>query len=344
MWLEASVIFFIIAALSILANIFVLYFIYIHYSQSFQAITTKLITMLHISCLLQNIFSLPSIYSADDTICAIMGFAHYYTGLINVADIIFLTIVYYSFITGKGQRTVRWIGRYGAAFAWTFSLITLLPYSTNSYGRADVWCTLTITNNLSNAWSFAVFYIWILLAIVICSYVCTYIIYFSAKFDRELSRRLFTSFGVYVLISILCFLPRVIPRFVALFYHYNVTDAIQFITGIPMYIAGICYCISFAYNNNLLKMYERSTASTNNGEPRQSLSLNSIFDEQNFFQPSRGSVTSLHRESIRLSERNSTSIAAEMKIMESISPMVEEYHRKDTEKMQEDNVNVNDNV
>eukprot|EP01040_Poterioochromonas_malhamensis_P015686 gene15686-17601_t len=252
----------VIASFSIIANTLVLYDIFMHHFQSFRATTTRLITLLHISCLLQNICGIPYLYTESKGLCAFMGFAHYYFGLINVLDIMYLTIAYYYFVTAEGRTIVSWIRRYGVLFAWVFSLITLIPFGTNSYGRSDIWCTLDVSNSRSNYWSFFVFYFWVTLATIFCSFVCIYILIYAAKHDALISKRLFTSLGLYIVISICCFIPRMAPRIAGLIQPgYQTPDVFSFLSGIPMYVAGLSYCVCFYFNSEILKSYERQSNS-----------------------------------------------------------------------------------
>lgn len=343
MLLAPTVIFFLIAGFSIAGNIAVLYHAFQHSFQSFKAITTKLIIMLHISTLLQNICTLPDIYAEDATVCAIMGFAHYYTGLINVIIIIFTTITYYFFLfeSVQGRKITEWINHYGIPFAFGFSFITVLPYSTNSYGQADVWCTLTIDDNMANVWSFVIFYLWVMFAIVICSFVTLYIVYYSAKHDAALSRRLFTSIGIYIIISVICFLPRVIPRLIELFTEFDVTDTVQFVTGIPMYIAGIAYCVCYYKNSNTLRSYENDTTSVDRSHSNQSIhvsELSEIFHSETISNPRNtdpadASITGrMTDEKFRANSNNVPSmVAAEMRFMPTMSPMMKQRDDDDEE-------------
>eukprot|EP01040_Poterioochromonas_malhamensis_P001633 gene1633-1728_t len=107
MELGLIVVLLVIASFSIIANILVLYDIFRDPFNSFRATITRLITLLHISCLLQNICDIPYLYISNKGFCAFMGFAHYYFGLINVFDIVYLTIAYYYFVTANGGHIIR---------------------------------------------------------------------------------------------------------------------------------------------------------------------------------------------------------------------------------------------
>lgn len=271
MILVLTVLLIVFAGLSIALNSIVIYRCFMHHFKSFQAITTRLIITLHISCFLENICSIPYIYTGNNGLCAFMAFAHYYTGLINVLTIVYLTIAYYYYVIGDGKNIVTWIHSYGLLFACIFSLITLIPFITNSYGREDIWCTLSLSSGDSNDWSFIVFYLWVLVAIFFCSIVCSYIIIYTIRRSRNnnqligMTTKLFISIGAYIIISIFCYISRVLPRLVDLFLiGYKTPDIFSFFSGVPMYFAGILYCVCFYYNRETLKTYERNSSRSSN--------------------------------------------------------------------------------
>eukprot|EP01040_Poterioochromonas_malhamensis_P001632 gene1632-1727_t len=42
---------------------------------------------------------------------------------------------------------------------------------------------------------------------------------------------------------------------------YDAPDAFAFVSGIPMYVAGLSYCICYYFNSDILKSYERQSNS-----------------------------------------------------------------------------------
>jgi hypothetical protein len=197
-------------SLAILAIIFDTTVIYhfLYKIGTFTAATTYLVYLLHVTSLLQNITTIPILYTGNQGLCAFVGFLHYYFGLLNIAAISLLTVVYYRYTTATNQRinrgvhAVLWM-RYASVLA----LITLLPFSTDSYGATydGTWCSVRYGHPDSILWSVLVFYLWAFFAIVFCGGTCVYIVFYTAKHDISLSRSIYSSLGVYIAVT-LCYL------------------------------------------------------------------------------------------------------------------------------------------
>ncbi len=242
------------AFFSIFSNFLVVFDFGYHFP-SFSAKTTRFVIFLHSSCLLQNLCSIPYIYTGNTILCEFMGFAHYYFGLIHIFSIVYLTIFYYSIVTDSWKSLVEAISRYGLIVAALFSLITLLPFMNNSYSAVDYFCTI-----LDNYWAFLVFYFWVLSATFFCSVIYLYIYRFTLNHYPQYSKRLFHFLGVYILIAICAFIPRLAYRIVGVsIAGYHAPDIFSFISGVPMYIAGFAYCVNYYFSMNDMIEYERVT-------------------------------------------------------------------------------------
>eukprot|EP01040_Poterioochromonas_malhamensis_P016817 gene16817-19187_t len=252
-----------IAFFSILSNILVVVDFRSHF-ETLSAPTTRLIIFLHISCLLQNLCSVPYIYTGNTVLCELMGFFHYYFGLINVFSIVYLTIFYYFTLTRDGDtsRTARdvvnWMSSYGLILPFVFGFIALFPFMDNSYGKVDIWCSLTVSEASANDWAFIIFYLWVLLATTFCSSMFLYLYSYYSKLELQCTERLCSLLGIYILISICCFIPRLAYRIVGLIEpEYEAPDIFSFLAGVPMYIAGLLYCVNYYYSNDDMTKYER---------------------------------------------------------------------------------------
>lgn len=243
-----------IALCSIIANTLWIG-VFLYQFRTFRAKTTRLIIFLHVSCLLQNLCSIPEFYTGNTILCEFMGFAHYYFGLIHIFSIVYLTIFYYSIVTDSWKSLVEAISSYGLIVAALFSLITLLPFMNNSYSAVDYFCTI-----LDNYWAFLVFYFWVLSATFFCSVIYLCIYRFTSNHYPQYSKRLFHFLGVYILIAICAFIPRLAYRIVGVsIAGYQAPDIFSFISGVPMYIAGFAYCVNYYFSMNDMIEYERVT-------------------------------------------------------------------------------------
>eukprot|EP01040_Poterioochromonas_malhamensis_P015779 gene15779-17725_t len=147
----------------------------------------------------------------------------------------------------------------------------------NSYGKVDIWCSLTVSEASANDWAFIIFYLWVLLATILCSSIFLYIYWYSSKHEPRCSKRLCTFLGIYILISICCFIPRLAYRIVGLIEPgYEAPDIFSFISGVPMYIAGLFYCVIYYYSDDDMTKYEQFHQSV--AEPNPELTAK-LFDE-----------------------------------------------------------------
>jgi hypothetical protein len=259
--------FFIIASLSITGN--TLSILRLLSEGTLSAVTTRLILYLHVSSLLENIGSLPIIYTGNEALCQTMAVVHYYGGLANVLSITLLTIIYLNFTLEESHRSWA-IQNFGGYIAFSLPLITLLPFSTDAYGVTGVWCSLDLEKESTDVWAFIIFYIWALIAIIFCAIVFVYILNYSRRFDDRMGRTLFLTSGIYILISWCSLVPRCIPRFINLFERVYLTRSEQFFSNIPAFLAGIGYSICLFYNFRLFSKYEKHSSKSMS---QQSLSI-----------------------------------------------------------------------
>ena len=253
------------ASVGICLNLCVLYIFWQYYT--IRAVTTKLIGLLHVSILGQLISTLPYVYSGNWFICGLMGFLSFYFSLLNVLITVWLTLTYFNFMRDNRSEIEVGIKKYGIKFAIIFPLITLLPFTTNSYEAVGDWCTLGL-NKTADLWSIFIFFIWIFLALFFCTLMFIYIMYRASRFNTiGLRRRIFRSVGVYILITILGLFPRVIPRLLLLldFKRNNGLDddtddhasaESQFGVEFPLCFVGSAYAICFFFNQQFLLAYE----------------------------------------------------------------------------------------
>jgi hypothetical protein len=263
------VFFFIVAGVAILGNLFVLY--KVHSFKSCEALVTYLLYYLHLSSAVLCIACLPLIYRRSTGLCQFIGFFHYYCGLFNMGITVLMTIMYYNMFVLNNPRIDTIIRKYCVKGLALFCFITLLPFSTNSYGTTgELWCSLSIYSQFSNLWAFLIFYIWIILGLCFCIFLFGYICYYFSKHEVGIDRKsLFSSIGIYILISILSYIPRVLPRIINLISTWKLDEVSLFFFEGLIYFVSIGYIVIFYYNESTFRSYEdfrrRETSITSAG-------------------------------------------------------------------------------
>lgn len=221
--------------------------------------STKLLLLLHFTLLLEEVTTLPYAYSGNDVLCKIFGFLHVYSGLSNIVATGLLTVHFCNFILFSNLVVADLIAKYNLHLIFGFPLITVLPFSTNSYGVTnDNWCSLPASNLTSNVWSMVVFYSWTWLILAFSFGLICYVIDRARKLDSSLSRKVFSSMGIYVFFTMLCWLPRTIPRFMRLFIRFDTSDTVYFWTTLPLYLTGLIYTIILFWDRAVLKVEDNT--------------------------------------------------------------------------------------
>ena len=228
---------------------------------SLNAVTSKLILFLHFSGMIHSIGQMPLLYYQNEGLCDFMGFAHFYGGLVNAVALVFLSTAYVNFLLEKPENNL-FIQNYGGYITFIFPLITLLPLTTNSYDATGVWCTLPVVNEISNVWSFAVSYVWVIMALFYATGVLIYVIYHSWH-ERSLTRTLLSAAGIYIIVTWIGLIPGLVPRLIAFATPINRSDATQFFIRAPSNLASIAYCLCFIANYSTFTEYEKHYSRSN---------------------------------------------------------------------------------
>jgi hypothetical protein len=260
------VFFLVIACISMVSTSAVIYHIYTRLN--FDDLRVPLLFFMHVSVLLEDLSTLPYAFSWNNQLCDIFGWLHFYSGFWNINIVTLLGFHYLAGITsGKWSHKInKYINKYGFRLSFFLPMITLLPFSTDSYGKSnDHWCTLPSGSRQSNNWAIAVFYSWIWTLILVNIIQFSYSFYQSWKFDKELCKRLMLTIGLYIFVTILCWLPRTIPRFLHLFLSFSTSDRLYLLTTLPLYLSGIGYAICYTIDYQLVAR-ERRTSSVDSNQ------------------------------------------------------------------------------
>jgi hypothetical protein len=276
--------FFIIATVSIICTLFVLTHIYL--TQKFTDNRVSLLFLLHFTVLMEDITNLPLAWVNPLWLCQIFGWLHFYTGLCNLIVISFMSFYYFSYLNLENYSSSinKFIHKYSFSIIFGFPLITVLPFSTSSYAiSGGMWCTLPSGSRVSNNWAIGVFYVWAFLFSLSSMFQYAYTRYRFIRYKLPLGNRLSLSVGSYIIVSIFCWFPRIIPRFVHFFMYYTSSNLLVLLTTLPLYVSGILY--SFIYVLGLVYLDDNRTDSradsTGNLSSFQISNLEGILAETN---------------------------------------------------------------
>ena len=237
-WLIA---FWCLAGVSMVNMLCVIFHFFTH--GDFNELRMKLLAILYLTVIVEEASYLPATYNGIRGLCQFMGWLHYYSGFIDVIVILLMSCHYFSFICAeKYQELINdAISKYGILFAFTFPLITLLPFSTQSYGEnREIWCTLSSQKKVSVDWAFIIFYCWIILFLIIGNIQFFYALHRLSKLEIGMRKRLFYSSGVYILISTYAWIPRIFMRILD-FKVQGSHNIANIITTGQLYVSGLMF-------------------------------------------------------------------------------------------------------
>ncbi len=245
-----AIIFFLIACSATVGSSWSLYFIWKYGSQS--SISSQLLLALHLTLLIEEVVSYPYAYTGNANLCRTTGFFHFYSGLANIMVTGLLTLHFSNYLLFSNVTITHIIFTYKWWIIAGFPLITLLPFSTDAYGRTnDHWCTAKGDVKSAQIWAVAVFYGWAWIIILASFCLIVYVIYRARTLDNSSFKMIFSSIGIYDFVTIVCWIPRTVPRFLILFWHINANPSLQLWTAMPVYLSGLFYTV-ILYRDQLM--------------------------------------------------------------------------------------------
>jgi hypothetical protein len=259
--------FFVLASISMITITGVVYHLYRY--RDINRLRYRLLLLLYVSSLLEEFAYLPFIYQYDLGLCKFMGFFHYYWGLVNVLTVFMIGMYHFSYINNENysEKIKKFLFDYGFKFSLLFPLITLLPFSSRHHGykaALHIWCTLPLHDPESNRWAFGVFYTWVILFLVIAVIELIYSLYRLSKFDKNLRNELFLSCGIYILLSFVAWIPRILFRAQLLPGFSEDVSGGNLATMAQIYIAGfwtaVVYFSVLLYSNNRRRRLESQSS------------------------------------------------------------------------------------
>jgi hypothetical protein len=142
-------------------------------------------------------------------------------------------------------------------------LVTILPFSTNSYGNTifddDIslgWCSMK-KGSVGTGWAFGVLYVWVWLVLLLSSCCLTLIFYRSYRTFSEMAPRLLRIFGLYPVVLACSWSMRSMRRIAML-------ESLKFepssFYNIPIYLTGIFFLFIYLTKFDAWKEYEEMSA------------------------------------------------------------------------------------
>lgn len=217
-----------------------------------NTLSTKLVLYLHISQILQDIFVLPKVFTGDVVLCKIAGWLHIYSGMANIIVVAMMAITYRHLFFFDQYKIQPFMTKYVTYLVFGFPLVSVLPFSTNSYGKVkNDMCSFHKHNEIF--W-FIGFLIWSVMTGIMCIVLMLTTLCGVFRSDKTYGMQLLKTLGIYSIATMILW----IPRFVMNVMNYSNYDNLQF-TDFLTSIAGIIYCCIFLFEKKSLKIFELSS-------------------------------------------------------------------------------------
>ena len=242
----------IIAVLSIVGSVYIAASIY---KFGASTINTKLVLYLLISQIIQDVTSMPYLYSRSYISCAIAGFIRIYIGFVNIFIVSIMVIAYRQMFFEDFKKTAKFCENNVLAIILVPPLISVVPYFVNSHAYGDV--NNGLCSYISNSSSTGKLFLYILfsqlffmaafnLSILTSTIVGVY------RADPSLASKLIKSVGLYAIITTVFWVPRCL---LAVF----LRDDENVIYGnILVFLNGIGYFLIFLREKKALKLLEQA--------------------------------------------------------------------------------------
>jgi hypothetical protein len=260
------VIYFIIAAISIIGNCLVVWSLW----KLGRSVTcfTYLLWYLHCTTIVEEFLTLPYLWKENYTVCQIVESFHCYIGFMNILTIAILVEVHISSIFSANETsstsnvTIKELTlKYGKYLLFGIPLVVFIGFANHTYGKSHVaFCV--VPSHLGNLPFLFLYFleIWALLfysaARMIYSLIKLY------RYDSFLARKYFSSIGFYIVIGILGWIPRSVIRFTHQYAEDddggddNTGDNNLFLFAFyPLQIAGICFALIYFREKNAIKTF-----------------------------------------------------------------------------------------
>lgn len=222
-----------------------------------KSLASTCLYCLHITVIIDSISQIPNVYYNYIQPCKFMGWLHVYFGFANVCICAVVNFILYQTLfsaTGNKIDRSKYKYFYFYGFVYGLPLITILPFSTDSYGIVQypylsdeiIFCGL-MHDDLGNTWDLAISLVWVWVILAYTNLTFFIIIWRSYKSYSELTPRILKAFGIYPLITTISWILKSMLRVgTSDTYTYNVF----------VFICGILYPIVFLSFHKNVAAYE----------------------------------------------------------------------------------------
>lgn len=218
-------------------------------------ISSRLVFWMHFTLLIEEIFTIPYIYSANRFTCSAAAFIHTFSGLANGLVTGCVMVHYYvNFVDQRYAATVNRLMNRMELLIVGFCCITLLPFTTNSYGESfDVWCLIPRHHRTDIYWSFFVYQLWIWLAIVVGLVMVMRAVATACAVKTSMGIHLFGSIGIYGVTAILCWSFRIsVGLWSVAYIPEGLSESLSFISQLLIMITGVLFATVLAHDFSAL--------------------------------------------------------------------------------------------
>lgn len=247
------IVYYTLASVSMLCSAFVILTLWFH--GSLRTSATRLLLALHITLVCEELTSLPYVFNGNDVICTGVAFLHFYFALASIIAIGFLVISYRYHFFRDSVGINKFIQKWSLWIVALFPTITLLPFITSAYQEhTGPWCSIG-SHWDDYTWTFAVFYLWVWIILFSSAIWLVFTMVQIYKIDKSSGHRLFSTVGLYSVVSIAAWIPRTTEQIIN-----STTGSLKssewVISYIPIYVAGILYTMVFLTEKKSLILFD----------------------------------------------------------------------------------------
>lgn len=214
-----------------------------------NTLSTKLVLYLHISQILQDIFVLPKVFDGIDALCKVAGWLHIYSGMVNIIVVTMMAITYRHLFYFDYYQMQKFMTKYVTYIVFGFPLVSVLPFSTDSYGKVNnSLCSFHKENE--TGW-FVCFLIWSVITGIACVTLMMTTLCGVFRSDKTYGMQLLKTLGIYAIATMILWIPKFVVNVIS-YHNYNNLQYTDFLIS----FAGIIYCFIFLFEKQSLRIFE----------------------------------------------------------------------------------------
>lgn len=213
---------------------------------------------LQIFQILDDIASFPILH-ASDGICKFIAFMRAYSGVGNGLITLLIAILTYRLIFSTSMAKSEYsLSTAAHCIIWLVPFLTLLPFSTDSYGTYEsVWCSFTTDDPVGEDWYISFASLTLAMIVASCIILATVICKLHSS-DTETLIQVMKCSGAYSVVSIICWFPKLFTISVvtaSTSSTYSQHEA-MFVSRLTTYIRGLLFAIGYLFSMTSLQKFE----------------------------------------------------------------------------------------